>query len=487
MQHYNVIIIGAGLGGLECGFALSKLGQKVCVLEKEPHTGGCLQTFTRHGTVFDTGFHYVGGLDKGQPLYDLFRYFKLTDLPWQRLDNNCFDEVCIGNQCFPFANGHEHFVETLTPYFPKHKTELQQFTALLKDVGDHIYDSFTRTDGLDRTLFAQSAYDFLNRTISDPLLRKVLSGTSLKMELCPETLPLYVFAQINNSYIQSAWRLRGGGHQIADQLTHAIKNMGGIVRPNAEVTQLIENNGKISQIEINHQEVLTSDWVISDVHPAYTLSLVSETRLLRHFYRKRIANLHNTYGMFTANLRLQPDIVPYRNHNTFIYAPTADPWHRSNTTDRLMISYAVPESGNAAVNVDLLTPMSWNAVASWKGTKVGQRGDDYEQLKQHKLQECLQLAATRLPELPDAIAEAYTSTPLSNSDYTNTVCGSAYGICKDYTNPLATILTPRTPIENLLLTGQNLNLHGILGVSMTAIFTCAVIVGMSKMLKELGL
>ena len=41
------------------------------------------------------------------------------------------------------------------------------------------------------------------------------------------------------------------------------------------------------------------------------------------------------------------------------------------------------------------------------------------------------------------------------------------------------------PIPNLLLTGQSLNLHGILGVSMTSFLTCAEILGMDKINEEL--
>ena len=48
-----------------------------------------------------------------------------------------------------------------------------------------------------------------------------------------------------------------------------------------------------------------------------------------------------------------------------------------------------------------------------------------------------------------------------------------------------TVLTPRTPIPNLLLTGQSLNLHGVLGVSMTSFLTCAEILGMDKISEEL--
>lgn len=62
-------------------------------------------------------------------------------------------------------------------------------------------------------LLGRSAYEYLCSTIKDPLLRQVLSGSFMRMEL-RKSLPLYVFAQINNSFIQSAWKLEGGGDQI---------------------------------------------------------------------------------------------------------------------------------------------------------------------------------------------------------------------------------------------------------------------------------
>ena len=45
MKNDNVVIIGAGLGGLECGYMLAKCGMRVTVLERETQLGGCLQTF----------------------------------------------------------------------------------------------------------------------------------------------------------------------------------------------------------------------------------------------------------------------------------------------------------------------------------------------------------------------------------------------------------------------------------------------------------
>ena len=71
-------------------------------------------------------------------------------------------------------------------------------------------------------------------------------------------------------------------------------------------------------------------------------------------------------------------------------------------------------------------------------------------------------------------------------DYTLTPDGSAYGVRKDFSNPLLTMLSPRTPIPNLLLTGQNLMLHGVHGVTLTAFHTCAEVLGKEAMWKIVG-
>ena len=105
------------------------------------------------------------------------------------------------------------------------------------------------------------------------------------------------------------------------------------------------------------------------------------------------------------------------------------------------------------------------------------RGEEYEAMKRRRADECLSFAERYLPGLKSAVKYTYTSTPLSYADYTATAEGSAYGVRKDCNDLMYTLLTPRTPAGNLLLTGQNLNLHGILGVSMTSFMTCAEIVG----------
>jgi all-trans-retinol 13,14-reductase len=480
----DVVIIGSGLGGLECGYILAKNGYSVCILEKNLQTGGCLQTFQRGGHTFDTGFHYVGGLDEGQFLHRLFRYFDLLDLPWQKMDENGFAEVVLNNHSYFFASGYERFVETLAKEFPHQHTSLQSYAGFLKEVGNRMAQNFMSGDHQafsDDSLFNRSAYLFLHDTIGDPLLRQALAGASLTMELCAGKLPLYVFAQINNSFIQSAWRLRGGGSLIAEKLAAAIRQMGGVVRTKAAATQLLVKNGRIDAVECNGEERITGRYVISGIHPALTLSLLDEQAPVRKSYRQRISRLPNTCGMFTAHLQLKENTIPYLNRNIYIHKDDVwshDRYHPQAKATAALLSFQPPTAGDYTRNIDVLTPLHWEEVAAWSHTSVGKRGGEYTRFKAQKAEECLDLAAEKIPGLKQAVEKIYTSTPLTYRDYTGTWNGSAYGIQKDYTNAMQTILPPQTPIPNLFLTGQNLNLHGILGVSITSFLTCAKITGM---------
>ncbi|MBQ7998498.1 MAG: NAD(P)/FAD-dependent oxidoreductase, partial [Bacteroidales bacterium] len=151
--------------------------------------------------------------------------------------------------------------------------------------------------------------------------------------------------------------------------------------------------------------------------------------------------------------------------------------------------YNIPDTSSAnqeyTDRIDLLTPMSWSEVEQFQQSSVGKRDRRYNELKEAKLEQVLDFVEEQLPQLRGNIERVYTSTPLTYMNYTATAQGSAYGIRKDCSNLMLTLLTPKTPVPNLFLTGQNLNLHGILGVSMTSFFTSAHIIGMENAVKGL--
>ncbi len=486
MTYYDVIIIGGGLGGLECANILARNGINVLLLEQGKQLGGCIQSYNRHGLGFDTGFHYVGGLDEGQSLYAPFCYLGLLDLPWKRLDSY-FDRVTIGGYTFMYSQGYEAYANTLSEYFPSERDALYKYVELLKETSRQqrsLFNPDAVTYEYSQYLFETSAWQYLRETFHDQLLIDVLSATSLKMELRKESLPLFTFVHGNGSYIESSWRLQGDASLLVDALAKGITTHGGNIICNTKVQQLVEKNGKIISVICSNGEVYEGKNFISDIHPSLTCDLIKQSDKMKYVYRKRIGGLENTFGMFTVSLCIKPNTLKYFNWNQYIYTQP-DVWtfyQKKGSITGLLVSARVPEDGGSYTRqIDLLTPMLWEECQSWHDTKTGHRGTDYKDLKERLAGECISLVEENfIPGLRDMITGYYTSTPLTYRDYTGTPSGSAYGLRKDYKNPLMTILSVRTPIPNLFLTGQNLMLHGLQGVTMTSLFTCAELLGKEK-------
>ena len=380
-MKYDAVIIGSGLGGLECAHILSKAGMSVLLLERGTQAGGCLQSYRRHGLAFDTGFHYVGGLDEGQSLHSAFRHLGLLHLPWQRLDNH-FDRVTIGNQTFSFAQGYDAFVETLTVAFSAERDALNRYADMLKQCGEQQFDALNPQTGESSVLsrlFETSAYQYLTETFHDPLLINVLCGTSLKMELRKESLPLFTFAHGNGSFIESSWRLKGDGSLIVNSLADGIRMHGGEIICNAEVRELVEKDGKLVHAVCSNGEIYEGTIFISNIHPAVTCNLVKQSSRMKKVYRSRITHLENTFGMFTVSLRIKPQTLRYFNWNQYIYKePDVWAFHlKNNPVSGVLVSCRIPEDGSKYVQqVDLLTPMNWSECEQWSHTEVGRRDEE---------------------------------------------------------------------------------------------------------------
>lgn len=494
MNKYDIIIIGSGLGGLECGAILSKEGYNVCVLEKNDQFGGCFQTYKRKGRLLDTGIHYIGSMEEGQILNQYFRYFGIVDkLDIRKLDTDGFDRIYHNDQVYNYANGHDNFVETLSAQFPKEKENLKQYVSMLKNVGELI-----SVDNLKKGIIAQqgmhyfgmSAAECIASTIADPQLQKVLAATSVLYGGIKDTSTFYHHSMVNNSYIEGAWRFLKGSMQVSLELIKIIRSNGGTVLNNHEVTRIIVENEQAKGVVVNNEITIESKYVLSNVHPRRTFELTDKSRSIKNAYLSRINSLENSYGVFTTYLIMKKDSCPYINRNLYIHDEDEVWYNKSKHIGKTiccMVSMQNTELHSKYADViSILTPMYMDELTPWLNTTVGKRGDDYLQLKQQKVESILALTRKYGFDFERHTEAIHATTPLSYRDYTATVDGSAYGIIKDYRRPQIGFISARTKLENLLLTGQNLNVHGALGVTLTAILTCSELLGKEYLAKKIG-
>ena len=499
-RDFDAVIIGAGLGGLQCAITLAREGMKVCVLEQNSQLGGSLQVFSRDKTVFDTGVHYIGGLCPGQNLHQYFSYYGIMDkLKLKRMDIDAFDRVELQGDPhqYPYAQGWDNFVNRLSEHFPGERAAIARYAELVVETCDRfplyrLRDSNTQEWMDDRLTW--NAEQVIASLTPNVTLQQVLAGSNA-LYAGDHASPFYVHALVVNTYVESSWRCVDGGSQIAKHLAANGRAAGAVIHARAKVTGLDFGPDGVSAVRTADGEAYSCKWCIANIHPAVLMDMIGAGHV-RPAYRSRIKSLENTVASHALHLVMKPGAFPYLNHNVYRMR-SVGVWDAVNYADgtwpsAYMLSTPASHRTLATGHADGITVMSYmrySEVERWAGspntiaTPVD-RDPGYLEFKHAREQQMIDVLEEHYPGLRAGIKSAHSSTPLTFRDYIGTPDGNMYGIRKDSASPLRTFLSPRTKVPNLLLTGQNLNMHGLLGVTVGSVSTCAEIVGKSYLLKK---
>jgi len=495
MNRYDVVIIGSGLGGLLCGYILSKEGFSVCILEKHSSPGGCLQSFQRGENSFDTGVHYIGSMLPGQTLYSYWKYFGLSrSLDLERMNEGCYDMISLDGRDFPLAQGFDGFVESLSGRFPSSVNFLKQYVIALKEtVSSFPLYNFELTDKHTKTTWmGTNAWEFMSSMAgSDPgnlRLAEVLSGNNFLYAGRKASTPWHQVALINHSFISSAWRLKHGSMQIADCLINSITANGGKVLTKKEVRKISPLKNKF-QVETTSDENFVSDRIIAGIHPQSAIGLL-EPSMVKKSFRSRIMSMDNTVSSFGLYLGLKAGSFPYLDYNLY-YHRGKDVWASSGYKAEqwpgmyFLYTPSAARHGDHASAICILTYMGFDEVKRWENSLTGRRGPDYKMFRSERAEKLLQVVERKFPGFRSVINTMEISTPLTWRDFTGTPEGSMYGIRKESGNYLRTMILPHTKIPGFYFTGQNLNMHGAPGVTIGAIMTCAEILGLEYLFNKI--
>lgn len=486
------VVIGSGLGGLSSGVILARNGWQVTVIEKQPIIGGCLQCFTRRGARFETGMHFIGSARPDELVGKLLRYLGLSSLPLEELDPEGYITVKINGETFRFPNGREAFIQALASRFPEERSNLERYFTIVEEIAAssslHSLRTVANLSEVTAEYQTRSINEVVDSLFTDPLLRRVIVGDLPLHAAELNRTPFAQHAFVTDFYNRSAFRIAGGSDLIASSLARTIRSLGGKVRTCAEATRILCSDTEATGVEINGSELLEADMVIGAVHPSIVTRITASPRL-RPAYRERIESLRNTSGCFSLYLKFREGSVPYMNTNFFSY-PGGSPWQEHCATSPWPQSYLYmhfchePHPRFAQSGV-VLAYMPWEDVARWEGSSVGRRGPDYEALKRTREAALLQALERDFPGIGSCIEFTETATPLTYLNYTATPGGSMYGVAKDISLGAAGRVSPRTRVPNLLLTGQNINSHGLLGVLVGSIVTCSEILGSETIYRQI--
>ena len=79
-QSYDIIVIGAGCGGLSAALCAAKQGKKVLIIERGSKVGGLTTSFTRGRFTFDTSLNHLYGMSSTAGVGDVRRILDGFDI-----------------------------------------------------------------------------------------------------------------------------------------------------------------------------------------------------------------------------------------------------------------------------------------------------------------------------------------------------------------------------------------------------------------------
>ena len=500
MDNFDVVVIGAGLGGLLSAVFLAKEGKKVVAIEQNKQIGGCLQTFSFDKKVFDSCVHYIGALEEGQTQNRIFRYAGIMDdLKLKKLDEDCFDELVFGSDItgFPQAQGHQNFIDQLLPFFPKEQKALQQYVQLMEKVGDSfpLYKLRFGNETEKSWIVGREITETLAEITDNKQLQNVLTGNNLLYAGQKGKTPFYIHALVVKSYMDSAYKCKGGSARISKLLWRKLQEYGGLIVTKEKINQLNIENGLVKSAASESGKIFSGRQFIANVHPQKVMEW-TDSALIRPVYRNRIHRAENSIAAFMLNIVLKPGKVKYVNHNIY--------WNKSWDSFSALENNSRNWPGNYALyfgedkdhegyadTLAILTYMESSIFEAWENShnrsaQASERTKAYHDLKHQKAALLMEEVRQRFPELMENIQSLKIATPLTFRDYMGTNDGSMYGIMANVKQPAHVRIPVNTKIENLLLTGQNVGLHGVLGVSISAINTCSAILGAEYMLGKIA-
>lgn len=457
-QHYETVIIGAGMAGLAAGIRLALAGKNVIVLERHNASGGLNSFYSQDGRKFDVGLHamtnYVPKGTKGTPLTKLLRQLRI---PYDALD------LCPQNGSrihFPgcqleFTNDFAHFEAEVAHAFPR---QIDGFRALAEEV---------RTlDAFNLGAIPTSAREAVQRHISDPLLEDMI--------FCP--VMYYGSAQEHDmDYGQFAIMFRSlffegfarpleGVRVIIKLLQDKYRSLGGVRKMKCGIRKIHTSGSKASAIELDNGATITADKIISTAGAVETARLCNDQPA--DAARDNIGQLSFTETITV--LDRQP--ADFGWDDTIIFFNTAERFRYARVEDALVDptsgvicfpnNYQYGEGRQLDEGFLRVTAMAhhdqWCALSE----------DDYLAQKAHWYAKLQQVTLGLLPKAKlDLDTHRITSdmfTPRTVRKYTGHLNGAIYGAPNK-------IKDGRTHLENLYLAGTDQGFLGIVGAMLSGI------------------
>ncbi len=291
-MEYDVIVVGAGMGGLSAGAFLAKEGKKVLILEKHSKPGGYVSSFTRGDYTFDSAIFHLTDMGENQTIPQFIRFW-----------GGEVSSRKIRYKFRYFVGDKEYLIDgknaekDLISYFPEESNAIRKFFSISDRMIDETLEqgppkppyemsflekaSFGITSLFKRRVFlkyySKQSVEFLKSLFRDKTLASIVWGY----------YPIHSLVFFAHAF---GWEMMkrdenyypdGGMQAIPDAAVKALEKNGGKILLNSEVERILVKEGRAVGVRCVDGSEHYSRIVISNapIHQTLSKLLENETGL----------------------------------------------------------------------------------------------------------------------------------------------------------------------------------------------------------------
>ncbi len=468
MPHldFDVIIIGAGVGGLTCGTLLAQRGLKVLVLEKNRNVGGCCTSFRRRGFAFDVSVQSIGECQRAGRIWRLLDRLNLLDkIQFIRLEparEYHFPDRKIRQ--YSDLNSH---IDHLSSQFPEESKGIREVYSTF----DHLFREMSgmppSLDWFDTKAFRsryplysrwkdKTLQDLLDQYIVDPRLKTILSVRSSYALMPPQWISVVAMSSLEMSYFEGGvYCVKGNVETFPRLLMEKLVQLGSQVMTKQEVTRILIEDKRAIGIRTREGAEYTGRAIVSNCDATMTFCGLVEKGVISPRFLSRLQRMKPSLSYYISYLGIDGSLdqeIPCANNEIFhdydplkeydalsknqlpqnasyyLLAPSlVSPDHAPKGMSTLCLSFKIPYAYSR----------TWN-----------------DNVRRNLSQRLLEKASGMIPNLRDRILVMEDSTPVTIERMTNNRSGSAYGWAQYPRQAGIYRLNRATPLKNLYLTGH---------------------------------
>ena len=497
MAQYDVVVVGAGLGGLTAGAILARAGRKVLIIERSNSVGGAASSYKSGDLFVEGSLHETGDPhDPRDPKHDVLTRAGVIDaVKW--IPSGAFYQARGGPLDRPFLMP-DHFEaarQALGERFPEARAgvdqllgEMESIVAAMREFSrseDAINDPQDGVDALMKLLPVAADWPL---SLSQKLDRVFGGNEAVKCALAanlsyfhddPTTLWWVYFAFAQGNYLQSGGcYVQGGSQRLSSALARTIRTAGGEVLLRRVVTAITpgDNVTAVTHTAKDGSDIRTVECrrTIGNAAPAVLASLMPADAA---------AKLSGSYAQQTPSASLFALTLglsrPPRDFGIGVYSTQLlPPWMQrladygqgaalmaqepgENMPPMSIVDYAAIDSGVPSPPY-VLSILGPDLLSNWDASDM----DAYRDKRGRWQQAIVRHLDAHYPGLADAVVASSFNSALSVRQYLNAPDGAVYGFAPAPPDSIghSPFRSPRTAIPSLYLASAYAGFGGYTGV-----------------------